>query len=75
MRHPFYHPPLHTDHHHLSSYQGGVCVQQCLYAAAVSLLALGQLEEAMQLCGELLSQSPDSPQVSDSHWVTDWVTD
>ena len=52
-----------------------MCVQQCLYAAAVSLLALGQLEEAMQLCGELLSQSPDSPQVSDSHWVTDWVTD
>lgn len=46
-----------------SSVQAGVGVQECLYAATVSLFALQQFEEAMELCGELISQNPDSTQV------------
>ena len=38
-------------------------VQESLYAATVSLFALEQYEEAMELCGDLIAQNPDSTQV------------
>jgi tetratricopeptide (TPR) repeat protein len=41
-------------------------VLESLYAAAMTLFALEQYEEAMELCGELISQNPDSPQVRSS---------
>lgn len=46
--------------------QAGQFVQESLYAAAMTLFALEQYEEAMELCGELISQNPDSPQVRSS---------
>lgn len=47
--------------------KAGQFAQECLYAATVSLFALEQFEEAMQLCGELISQSPDSAQIRSLH--------
>mmetsp|Transcript_31176 Transcript_31176/g.58032 ORF Transcript_31176/g.58032 Transcript_31176/m.58032 type:complete len:121 (+) Transcript_31176:183-545(+) len=47
-------------------WQAGLFIQESLYAATVSLFALGEFEEAMELCGELISQNPDSPQVAPS---------
>mmetsp|Transcript_14625 Transcript_14625/g.24273 ORF Transcript_14625/g.24273 Transcript_14625/m.24273 type:complete len:166 (+) Transcript_14625:176-673(+) len=48
-------------------WQAGLFIQESLYAATVSLFALGEFEEAMELCGELISQNPDSPQIRSLH--------
>ena len=39
-------------------------MQECLFAATITLYALQEWEEAMQLCNELISHNPDSSQVS-----------